>query len=203
MRQPSVLWAMIALAALGTGAPHAAYALSEAGGPPGKPGATCDDHDHDGDGDLDGDDDAQCPEGQAKTPLKIRELAELRFGTLAVGAVGGTVTVSPTGTRTASGGVVLLPFSTGGPALFRVEGRRGSLYHISVSDRIWLHTSSVGPIGSRPPLMEVQTFTTSPASPGQLQTGVSTLQVGGVLRVNARQVSGPYTGNFHVTVEYE
>jgi hypothetical protein len=120
----------------------------------------------------------------------------LAYGMFAAGT-GGTVTVSPSGRRSASGGVILLPSGSGSAALFSVTGTSSTTYAITwPADGVVSLTSGAN-------TMAVNAFTSNPASTGQLSVGGSqTLSVGATLSVGGNQASGSYSGSFSVTVIY-
>ncbi|MGV8892780.1 MAG: DUF4402 domain-containing protein [Burkholderiaceae bacterium] len=120
----------------------------------------------------------------------------LAFGSLVAGS-GGTVTVSLTGVRSASGGVILLPSGSGSAALFSVTGNSSATYAIT------LPANGVVSLTSGANTMAVNNFTSNPAPTGQLSVGGSqTLSVGATLSVGSNQPSGPYSGSFNVMVNY-
>lgn len=129
--------------------------------------------------------------------ISISNLQPLAFGKFAVGS-GGTVTVSPNGIRTATGGVVLLSSDSGGAASFRVSGDPGLSYDIVLPPDGAVVLASGG--GQS---MPVGAFTSSPADFGQLEpSGVQTVAVGATLTVATGQAAGGYSGSFNVTVDY-
>jgi spore coat protein U-like protein len=165
---------------------------------------------------------AQSDDGIAKVAVVSRlsfiNVEELEFGTLLSGPTAGSVTVSPTGVRTATGGVTLV----GGlvqPARFAGQGRFNQIVLISLvtspttltrvggTETMRLDTLT---IGSTPTAV----LTTSPMSfrigrdtgippGGGRPTGIFNFPIGGTLRVNANQVPGDYVGTFSVTLNYQ
>lgn len=126
---------------------------------------------------------------------------DLSFGAFAAGA-GGTVTISPQGSRTATGDVTLLTSgqaSQGTSASFDVSGTANATYQITLpADGTITLTGSNG--GSMP----VSSFASSPSGKGQLSSiGTQTLQVGATLGVGSSQTPGAYSGSFNVTVVFE
>ncbi len=120
----------------------------------------------------------------------------LAFGSLVAGS-GGTVTVSPSGGRSASGGVILVPSGSGSAALFSVTGTSSATYAIT------LPANGVVSLTSGSNTMAANSFTSNPAPTGQLSVGGSqTLSVGATLSVGSNQPSGSYSGSFTVTVIY-
>lgn len=120
----------------------------------------------------------------------------LAFGKFVAGA-GGTVTVSPGGVRSASGGVVLVPSGAGAAAQFAVSGDANVTYGIS------LPADGTVSLASGTNSMAVNTFTSSPSPTGTLSAGgAQTLSVGATLSVGSNQAIGSYSGTFDVTVNY-
>lgn len=120
----------------------------------------------------------------------------LAFGKFVAGS-GGTVTVSPAGGRSASGGVVLVPSGPGAAAQFVVSGDANLSYAIS------LPGNGVVVLTSGANSMAVNNFTSSPSLTGTLGGGGSqTLFVGATLSVGGNQATGSYSGAFDVTVNY-
>lgn len=127
--------------------------------------------------------------------LTIVATQDLAFGKFAA-AAGGSVTVSPAGARSKSGGVVLVSSGPGNAALFSVTGDPGATYAVSLPS-----ASALTRVGGA--TMTVNTFTSSPATTGVLGAGGSqTLAVGATLSVGSSQPVGAYTGTFDVTVNY-
>lgn len=128
--------------------------------------------------------------------IALSNVQGLAFGRIVAGS-GGTVTVSPAGARSASGGVVLVPSGPGTAAQFTVSGDANATYAISVPG------NGAVSLVSGPNTMPVDNFTTHPASTGQLGAGGSqTLMIGATLGVGGNQAAGSYSGAFDVTVNY-
>lgn len=127
-------------------------------------------------------------------PIAIANTADLAFGKFAA-STGGTVVMSPAGTRTATGAVVLSTVTPGTAASFNVTGDNNATYAITLPGTASI-TSGVN-------TMSVGTFTSTPSATGTLSAaGAQTVTVGGTLTVASAQVAGAYTGTFSVTVEY-
>jgi hypothetical protein len=139
-------------------------------------------------------------------PLSFFLVDDLHFGDIIPNpAAAGTVRLQPNGTRTATGGVVLVGNSHQ-PARFAGLGRFNQQVAISLqSNTIWIN----GP----GPRMRVRTFeigstptailSTSPlrfriSSP----TGAFNFPVGAILEVGANQPPGDYAGTFTITLNY-
>jgi hypothetical protein len=132
----------------------------------------------------------------ATEAISIRNIQSLSFGSFVAGS-GGSVTVSANGNRTGSG-VVLVPSSQSRSAQFTVSGESGNTYTIQLPGNDFV--SLTGPGND----MVVNNFTSTPSGAGGNipQNGSQVLFVGGVLNVASDQVSGQYSGNFSVTVNY-
>lgn len=139
------------------------------------------------------------------TPLIItHDGTGMNFGNISVQATtGGTVILTPVGTRTSDGGVIL-PNNIGAvsAAVFGVSGQAHYTYTVILPTNCTLtHTNNHD-------FMTVDTFTSSPSTAtgaGVLnENGVQTLNVGATLNVAANQISGLYTSGaaFTVTVNY-
>lgn len=129
--------------------------------------------------------------------MAIQNTQELSFGSFVAG-VGGSVTVAPSGARSASGGVLLVPSSAGAAAQFTVTGDANATYTIQLPGNDFVKLT--GPGGD----MQINEFTGSPSgAAGQLSAGGSQiLLVGATLNVASGQVAGQYSGSFSVIVDY-
>lgn len=128
--------------------------------------------------------------------IAISNTQALAFGKFVAGS-GGSVTVSPAGGRSASGGVVLVPSGAGAAAQFAVSGDANVTYAIS------LPADGTVSLASGANSMAVNTFTSSPSPTGTLSAGgAQTLSVGATLSVGSNQAIGSYSGTFDVTVNY-
>jgi Domain of unknown function (DUF4402) len=141
--------------------------------------------------------------------IAITNSAGLAFGSFVAGA-GGTVTVSPLGVRTNTGGVVLIPAGGGAAASFNVVGRqRGANQNPNHthSYSITLPANGTVTITSGANSMAVNNFVSNPPAgngTGTLAVGTitQTLTVGARLTVAAGQAPGSYSGTFNVTVVF-
>jgi hypothetical protein len=122
----------------------------------------------------------------------------LQFGALSQGASGGTVVISPTGSRSATGDVTLLnlgvPYSA---ALFGIEANPGTLITI-------LNGPDATLTGSNGGTMTVHLGGSDPASPFVCtvpRPGRNMVQIGGTLNVGSPLASPPgsYSGTFTIT----
>lgn len=144
------------------------------------------------------------PAAQAQT---ITNSGALSFGAFVAGT-GGSIVVAPSGGRSRTGGVMLVP--QGGiatAAQFSVTGDAGATFAITLpADGTMVELTS----GSN--TMAVHGFSSSPAVQslppdrivrGTLTGGSQPLSVGATLTVGPAQTPGSYTGSFAVTVHYE
>jgi hypothetical protein len=133
------------------------------------------------------------------TPIAINKTVDMNFGNVAVSTAAGTVIMTPTGSRSMTGGVTL-PATTGTvtAASFTVSGAANYTYSITLP-------STATTISYLTNNMTVNAFTSSPTPTGVLSAGgTQTLTVGATLNVGASQVAGNYTSAtpFTVTVNY-
>ena len=136
-------------------------------------------------------------------PIRIDVTAQgLSFGAFYHGAVGGTVVILPSGSRSATGDVVLLglgyPFSA---ALFQVHASPGTVISI-------LNGPDVSIIGIPSGSMTLHIGSSNPTSPFVSTvpyTVAIPLYIGGILTVgnSAANPPGSYTGTFNVTLVRE
>lgn len=150
--------------------------------------------------------------GKAKTVVVSRlsfiNAEDLEFGTLLAGATAGTVTVSPAGVRSRTGGVTLV----GGlvqPARFAGRGTVNQIVLVSLTTATSLLRRVGGTetmtldqltIGSTPTAV----LTTTPRAFRITNTaGIFNFPIGGRLSVAANQAPGDYVGTFSVTLNYQ
>jgi len=140
------------------------------------------------------------------TRLSFIQTEELSFGQIFASNSAGTVTITPTGTRTRTGGVNLVG-STHHPAIFAGFGQPNQRVQISLgSNSIFL----TGP-GTR---MRAHTFVIGSTPTAVLTTtpqvfriatpsGGFAFPVGATLDVNANQAPGTYRGTWSITLNYQ
>jgi hypothetical protein len=130
-------------------------------------------------------------------PIAIGNTQSLSFGSFVVGS-GGSVTISTSGGRSATGGITLIPSSAGAAARFSVTGDPGMTYSISLPlDGEAALSNGAGQS------MPLNAFASDPSGIGLLGLdGSQTLSVGATLNVDAGQAVGAYSGSFSVTVNY-
>lgn len=143
--------------------------------------------------------------GTVVAPIAISSTANLVFGTFAPGA-GGTVTVSTSGVRQASG-PILMTAATPSAARFNISGEPGTSYSITHSGTAVL-TNSIGAGAETMTLTKFSDLSGANATSGSALAGTldgagnQSLYVGGTLAVGAAQVPGVYIGTVVATVEY-
>ena len=135
-------------------------------------------------------------------PISITKTSDMSFGNIAVQtSTGGTVILSTSNSRTASGGVTATSGMGGtvSSAAFTVSGEGTNTYDITLPGTVTLTRAS----GSE--TMTARTFTRAAVSGtlGTLSGGTQSFTVGATLTVAAGQATGTYTSaNFNVTVNY-
>lgn len=138
----------------------------------------------------------------------ITTTQDLAFGTF-IPASGGTVVVSTTGARSATGGVVLLTntqFSAPAAATFSVVNNAPRARTFTVTLPASATLTRAGGGGT----MTVNAFVSNPLSGqgngnkgfGTLTGGAGTIAVGATLNVSSGQAVGNYSGTFAVTVAF-
>lgn len=141
-------------------------------------------------------------------PLSFFKVDDLDFARFIAGTTSGTIVMSPSGARAATGGVRLAG-SAGTPARFAGFGRYNQVVSIAISNTSVRLTRVGGTetmrldtfvIGSTP---EAQLTTSPLAFRIASQSGMFNFPVGATLRVSARQAPGAYRGSFSVTLQYQ
>lgn len=126
--------------------------------------------------------------------ISITSTGDLAFGKFATQAGAGSVSVSPAGVRTSTGGIVLLS-SSYGAATFNVSGDASTSY------AILLPSSATLTSGSN--TVTIDTFVSTPSGTGALSgSGSQTISIGARLNTGTNQPTGFYEGNFDVVVNY-
>ena len=114
---------------------------------------------------------------------------------------GGTITVSPSGARSATGAVVLLNSPSAGPAVFNVSKSEGGATNTAVVITLPANGSTRLVSGSNS--MPLSAFVTSPAMILTVPNGGVMLSVGATMTVAARQPRGNYTGTIPLIVNFQ
>ncbi len=129
--------------------------------------------------------------------LTVTSLAQLSFGKIAANS-GGSVILSPAGSRTRTGSVAILTSETGSAARFRLQGNAGLAYIVTLPlDNDVILTSG----GNS---MSLTDFTISPANPGNLDgAGEQIISLGATLNIGSLKPPGEYSGTISFTVDYQ
>ncbi len=134
--------------------------------------------------------------------LRVDVVQDLSFGSFYVGASGGTITITPEGTRTTTGTIVPLSTSTEAPAIFEVRSITliARWVHIVLPASAYLTRSG----GSE--RIVVNNFKSDkPSGFWSSLFLTQTVKVGATLTVQGLSTNPPgnYTGTFSVTFAYE
>ena len=136
------------------------------------------------------------------TPIAIAASnPNLLFGSFSTSAAGQTVAIATDGARTVTGALGLgTGQNTFGAASFAVTGEGTLTYAITLPENgvVDIITGEAGVTET----MAVSSFVSNPSSTGTLTDSAQTLLVGATITTVASQVSGAYTGEFTVSVEY-
>lgn len=129
------------------------------------------------------------------TPITLTNTQGLAFGNIAASAALGTVTITPAGVRSNTGGVTPSAIGTYNNAIYTATGEANATYSIS------LPASTTITDGTNN--MTVNGFTSDPTPTGLMSgAGSQTINVGATLNVGANQASGNYSGTYNVTIAY-
>lgn len=130
--------------------------------------------------------------------LSVASTTELSFGTFAAGGTAGTVVMSATGNRSATGGVTLVSSSGGSQGGVSLTGTPSTSYSVSFPSSVTL--TAIGGTAT----MNLGSFTTTlTGGQGILNSGGSgSFGIGGTLSVSANQPIATYGGSFTVTLSY-
>lgn len=130
----------------------------------------------------------------------LTKARDLHFGSF-VASTGGTITITPAGLRSRTGGVVLLNSPQAGQAIFNVgrtangTNKNGAIISLPLNGTVRLFSGANS--------MAVNSFVSSPSGTIVIPAGGTTLPVGATLTVAPSQAPGTYTGTFPVTVNYQ
>ncbi len=139
-------------------------------------------------------------------PLEFISVENLEFGRVIRGTTAGTVTLSPFGVRTATGGVTLVgnDFQA---AEFAGMGANGQFVDISLGANSIFVTGPGAPMRVRTFLIGSTPTALLSTNPRRFRinsaTGIFVFPVGATLEVGANQTPGTYTGNWSITLEYQ
>jgi len=133
-------------------------------------------------------------------PITISKTTDLNFGNVIGTATGGTLILSPDGTRLESGVQLATIKGTITPAVFHVTGETDYAYTVTLPSTAYTLTSTVeGATGT----MTLTDFTHN--ATGSIANGDVDFSVGATLNVTAKQAAGVYTNTatlFPVSVNY-
>ncbi len=133
----------------------------------------------------------------ASSQITIYPVQNFNFGTFYQGYSGGTVNISATGERSATGDIILMNTSASdSQAIFDIQAPAGSIISLSTPDATLT--------GSNGGTMTLHISHTDPASPfntNAVPPNLTRIQVAGALTVGNRTSSPPgiYQGSFSVT----
>jgi spore coat protein U-like protein len=136
-------------------------------------------------------------------PIVITKGTDLAFGSFSSGT-GGTVTISTSGVRSASGVALAPQGATPAAASFVVTGEQGAGYSITHSGTTTLtrDAGSETMVLTKFSDLTASNATAGTASSGTLAGGTQSIHVGGTLAVAPNQAPGSYSGAVSVMVEY-
>jgi len=129
-------------------------------------------------------------------PIGVIKISDLKFGNVAAGSNSGTVVISITGDRSATGGATLIAAgNVSNAAAFDITGYPDASFTISLPASILIASGANN--------MEIDNFVSSLGASSNLDgSGEAELKVGATLNVDANQAVGLYTGSFDVTIAY-
>ena len=134
--------------------------------------------------------------GKAKIvqPVTATSTQDLNFGTMLGKA--NTVTVSTSGTRTATDGTSLVnDNNTASAGVFSVTGPNNQPITVSLPSSATVTSSTNS--------MTISNFTSDKSGSQTLDnTGALTINIGGDLAVTEGQATGDYTGSYTITITY-
>lgn len=138
---------------------------------------------------------------QEKFRASIYTLSPFRFGAFYTGNLGGTVTLSYEGIRTATGNVVLLPLGIVGPAVMEIRAPSNSMIHLHYEQRLHLKSSHGAFIAMLPGELSLGNPFVSPPN---AESGF-TVSFGGVIELDGGQHNPPgeYSGSIHIVLVVE
>ena len=132
--------------------------------------------------------------------VSIYNVQNMSFGAFSVGAGGGTVSVSTSGTRSATGSVTLLNMGISYfNATFEIEAPPATIITV-------VNGSNINLTGSNGGTATLQLGSCSPASPFitlALPPARTSVKIGGTLTMSGSPPPGNYSGTFSVTFNYQ
>ena len=129
------------------------------------------------------------------TPITLTNTQGLAFGNIASSSSIGTVTITPAGVRSHTGGVTPSAIGTYNNAIYTATGEPNATYSITLPASVTISSGSNN--------MTVNNFTSDPTPTGLLSgAGSQTINVGATLNIGASQATGNYSGTYDVTIAY-
>lgn len=132
--------------------------------------------------------------------LSLSNTRSLDFGRFVAGS-GGTITISPIGARSRTGGVILMNSAGAGQASFSLQTSNDGSADKAVM--VSLPVNGEVSLTNGQHSMPVQNFVNGSGDLMPLSAGNATLEIGATLRVAPNQPPGRYTGTFRLTVNYQ
>lgn len=139
------------------------------------------------------------PLSQACAAPSFTNTSYLSFGKFVPGE-GGTITVTPSGERSASGAVLPLISSAGSAGEFIISDADPAFANQAYT--ITLPADGTVVLNGTNGSMPVNGFTSSPSDTGTLSGGTQAIKIGATLTVSANQPAGAYSGSFSVMINY-
>lgn len=125
----------------------------------------------------------------------VNTINGMAFGDLSSSAQAGTLTISPNGVRSTTGGVTVNTAVAGSSAAFDVQGTPNASYSVSFPASLNMTNGTNSIV--------VDNFSYSPNATNVIGAGGQvTLFVGATLNVKSNQAFGSYTGQLSVTIDY-
>jgi len=136
------------------------------------------------------------------TQIGISKTVDMDFGSASVTSKAGAIILTPAGTRTKTGGVILSTTGFPSTAIFDITVEGAFTYAITLPNSCTITNTT----GTRGETMTINAFISNPslAAGGALTSGTQTIYVGATLNVGGSQVPGVYVNrtNFDVIVNY-
>jgi hypothetical protein len=142
--------------------------------------------------------------GMPQQSITVTATQNICFGKFCVtGNLGGTITVSYDGERTATGGIVLLPgYPVAEPAVFEVKLCPGK--NVSINFDATTNVSAANGV-----LLKMEIGPTEKGLNGAVFTtntdcnSTTSLRVGGTIHISGKAMPGNYSGIFNITFKQE
>ena len=143
------------------------------------------------------------------TTIGLSQTSGLNFGTIAIGAGPGTVSINTAGNRTieSGSGITLLTSGVSAPhaGVFSVTGTAGYTYSVAMPGTITV-SSGANTMTIDSYVAKADAGTEAAYNSATAYTipvgGVSTYYIGGLLHISSSQAQATYAGEYAVTVNY-